>query len=1208
MLAGLDAENRRKRSRLGDNVSFLRNHDSSNNNDTEPRQILDKNHFHIACYPYSTNHTEPVNTNCILDMEADPMVLFTPMGTVTLPTLTCDSIIFNRSLNAFLFDDKHYSLKFILPEKLTGDEIHWIRQRYHLYRLSDSEWSTYDSTEISAPNTSNSEVEIPENRVVHDSIPYQTEKSTGSSAKKIFRISNPYSNIFTEIINRSSKESQTSSAVVNDTDDNFRKVLRNSAKAGRIAQQFQTSNGSEQAPQQLFNSVERSIIQPRRTPTTLHSGLLQVKEEFERVKSSGKQGKVSTQGLGAFLDKCRPKNSPLFASSVDGAFSTVKQLKKRGSLDHIAPESNTHSSKTRTHLNEAFDHEAELSSVLGKAKVISSTDEITNISASTNSHLIGSPSKVKKYDRIPLDFDEPFSFVFKDGKSLSIEKKDVDRLQGAEFLNDNIILFYLKTIQQDHPELKDSLHVFNSFFYEKLKKHSDTRLSYENVRSWTSKANLFSKDFIIIPINHKIHWFVAIVYNLPALLKNKTQDSDENSSVQTSSTSDSQTSPESSISRPKPAKEKLAFNKETDCKIFFCDSLRKHHYNYHVKNLRDFFYEEAKDKLNQEIDVDRISGVSVTVPQQNNLSDCGVYLIHYIELFLQDPYRCIELFLDDSPESQRALEIYWSNEMLKGKRRYLRRKLAWYRDQQINQSLKAAKTAFVGSNKTANEQSLHFSGGESVKNKTPEPSTRSGKGMTGKREDLDNISDLATPINNSDLVSKKINDGDVDTNEKNTPSNKENSKNSSNSSDKMDVSTGDEYDDDDALQFISISERPTRLSKFRSSKNPKPPSSSAASSVSLRARKPSATAIRDDTRETPSIPSRIRKSSATSTQDDTRGNSSIYMRTRKAIAASSQDDDHEYPLVIVEPSENTSFEASSDGQVQILDSSANDSGHGGDDQLEYEQIIIDPDRTYSKIIRTNNSQLENFLGRSFLHAKQGSAKKNSGGGLSSKAKSNDTAAKGGFENDHLDDVQNSTIIVDHEDDSSTLMVQHSSHNDESSSNGFIKSNRRTNKNLNSRSQSPSSLPISSLSQPPNGRDSRLGSEDFVTVMVLEDEPSDNRLHDYPNTMSATEYLGNTSDNDINSEFDNTHQTLSRESGPTLLSSRSPHLASTQLIRSKARNDFIEENNLGDSRHSSVTSSMETYDEDDEDNFIEVFDYHTSVQSRERKKSSHLGPS
>lgn len=1213
MLAGLAAENKRKRTRLGDSVSFLKNHESSNNNQTGPRQILNKNHFHIACYPYTTNRKEPVHTKCILDMEADPMLLFTPMGTVTLPTLTCESIFFNYSLNAFLFNDKHYSLKFKLPEKLTDDETNWIRQRYHLYRLPDSDWLTYDSTEVSAPNTPKSEAEIPENLAIHDTIPNQTEKSTESSANKIFGTSNPYSNIFTEIINRSSKERQTSSEVVNDTHSDFQKVLRNSAKSDGITRHFQKINEPEQAPQQLFNLVERSIIQPKRTPTTLSSGLLQVKEKFERTRSSGKQGKMSTQGLGAFLKKCMPKDSsestfPVYPSSGDGAFSTVKELKKRGSFNHVAPESNTYSSKSRTHLDEAFDHEAELSSVLGKAKVISSTDEITNISASTNSHLIGSPSEVKKYDSIPLDFDEPFSFVFKDGKSLSIEKKDVDRLQGAEFLNDNIILFYLKTIQQDHPELKDSLYVFNSFFYEKLKKHSDARLSYPNVRSWTSKANLFSKDFIIIPINHKIHWFVAIVYNLPALLNNKPQDTDENSSVKSSSISDSQSSSEASISRPKNAKDKLTFNKDTDCKIFFCDSLRKHHYNYHVKNLRDFFYEEAKDKLNQEIDVDRISGVSVAVPQQNNLSDCGVYLIHYIELFLQDPYHCIEMFLDDSPESQRALEIYWSNEMLKGKRRYLRRKLAWYRDQQINQSLKDAKAAFVGSNKPAKEPSLQISGGESVKNKTPEPLTRSGKGTAGKREDLDNTSVLATPINNSDLVPKKTNDGDVDTNEKNTPSNKENSKNSSNSSDKMDVSTGDEYDDDDALQFISISERPVHLSKFRSSKNSKPSSSSTTSSVSSRIRKPSATPIRDDTRETPSVPSRTRKFSTTSTQNDNRGNSSIYLRTRKATAATSQDDDNEHPLVIVEPSENTSFEASSDGQVQILDSSANDSGHVGDDQLEYEQIIIDPDRTYSKIIRTNNSQLKNYVDRSFQHAKQSSTKNNSVGGSSSKAKFNDTAVKRGFENDQLEDEQNSTIIVDHDDDSSAVTVQHSSHNDDSSSNSFTRSNRRTYKHLNSRSQSPLSAANSSLGQPLNGRESRLGSEDFVTVMVLEDEPSDDRLQDYPDTMRATEYLENTSDNDIKPEFDNTSHTLSRGSDPARLSSRSPRLASTQLIRNNARNDFIEENSRGDSRYGSVASRTETYDENDDANYIEVFDYHTSVQLRERKKSSHFGPS
>lgn len=59
-------------------------------------------------------------------------------------------------------------------------------------------------------------------------------------------------------------------------------------------------------------------------------------------------------------------------------------------------------------------------------------------------------------------------------------------------------------------EKRQKYHFFNSFFFRKLadlEKYPpgtfDGRAAFLRVRKWTKKVNLFEKDFIFIPVNHK---------------------------------------------------------------------------------------------------------------------------------------------------------------------------------------------------------------------------------------------------------------------------------------------------------------------------------------------------------------------------------------------------------------------------------------------------------------------------------------------------------------------------------------------------------------------------------------------------------------------------------------------------------------------------------------------------------------------------------
>lgn len=72
------------------------------------------------------------------------------------------------------------------------------------------------------------------------------------------------------------------------------------------------------------------------------------------------------------------------------------------------------------------------------------------------------------------------------------------------------------------------------------------------------------------------------------------------------------------------------------CYIYTFDSLQGPHTKV-VNRLRLYLDEEAKDKkqVDNPSGVDAV-GVEVYVPQQEGYSNCGLYILHYVERFLRD--------------------------------------------------------------------------------------------------------------------------------------------------------------------------------------------------------------------------------------------------------------------------------------------------------------------------------------------------------------------------------------------------------------------------------------------------------------------------------------------------------------------------------------------------------------------------------------------
>ena len=101
--------------------------------------------------------------------------------------------------------------------------------------------------------------------------------------------------------------------------------------------------------------------------------------------------------------------------------------------------------------------------------------------------------------------------------------RDIHRLQKGEWLNDELINYYLIMLRErsSHPEKFTSkltkpsrkaipkTFAFNTFFYAKL-----TQAGYQGVKRWTKRAkvNLFEMDRVLIPINKGgFHWILACV-------------------------------------------------------------------------------------------------------------------------------------------------------------------------------------------------------------------------------------------------------------------------------------------------------------------------------------------------------------------------------------------------------------------------------------------------------------------------------------------------------------------------------------------------------------------------------------------------------------------------------------------------------------------------------------------------------------------------
>nr|XP_024365449.1 ubiquitin-like-specific protease 2 isoform X2 [Physcomitrium patens] len=200
-----------------------------------------------------------------------------------------------------------------------------------------------------------------------------------------------------------------------------------------------------------------------------------------------------------------------------------------------------------------------------------------------------------------------------DPDAVTITRKDIKILNPFEFLNDTIIDFYIKYLQQTTiaPKKLENLHFFNSFFFSKLAEDGiGGPAAFERVKKWTRKVNIFEKDFIFIPVNQSLHWSLIIICH-PGQMWDVTTDG----------------------------------SPVGDACILHLDSMEGFHRGLD-RYIKSYLFQEWKERNPNEITnpyevsyaeefFSEMPYRYSKVPQQDNNCDCGLFLLHYVELFLK---------------------------------------------------------------------------------------------------------------------------------------------------------------------------------------------------------------------------------------------------------------------------------------------------------------------------------------------------------------------------------------------------------------------------------------------------------------------------------------------------------------------------------------------------------------------------------------------
>lgn len=281
----------------------------------------------------------------------------------------------------------------------------------------------------------------------------------------------------------------------------------------------------------------------------------------------------------------------------------------------------------------------------------------------------------------PETFKPTLLYKFEDGVKYSVNNQDFKCLYNNDWINDTILDFFTKYYIEKSISCeiikREDIYLFSSFFYTKLVSNLDK--CYENVKKWVTTSDLLKKKYIVVPINVNYHWFCCIITKLDVV--NEHSSSEEYC--------ESQKGPSIAENLNTINTKNLRSNSDIQCPtitIMVYDSLRQNH-SREVEPLKKFLIEYLKDKYELDIPKSQIKMKMCLVPQQPNMSDCGVHVILNTKKFFEDPKTTMRLWSAKSSRQHiKDINIYFGKQERQNARKKLRKVLQNLQKEQIERN------------------------------------------------------------------------------------------------------------------------------------------------------------------------------------------------------------------------------------------------------------------------------------------------------------------------------------------------------------------------------------------------------------------------------------------------------------------------------------------------------------------------------------------
>ena len=335
-------------------------------------------------------------------------------------------------------------------------------------------------------------------------------------------------------------------------------------------------------------------------------------------------------------------------------------------------------------------------------------------------YIISFENLIRRFKNKVIAYDSKilYTYIFKQKrgkqKGIDIKMKDFKTLNSGGLINDGIINFYFKLIEEEsitmnknyinntkynyNKNIKNKINVLalKSFFYNMLSNNQNEELSNnftypESCSYAVTKINIFKFKTLLVPICEKNHWSLIIVNNINTMhnifdfvirTRYKTdyiyEDLDS-----CDSNSSTEIYPEIYYLDSYYCNDPRRIN--IILKYLFYEFqkvyLLKYKIDYPQFNLTNFIFTNYK----------KIQCYTPDVPKQDNKFDCGIFILLYTELFLYDPdfflkyardYKKLELFdnnyrsgennnvsIGGSKANKNLLKNWFSKNMINSKRK-----------------------------------------------------------------------------------------------------------------------------------------------------------------------------------------------------------------------------------------------------------------------------------------------------------------------------------------------------------------------------------------------------------------------------------------------------------------------------------------------------------------------------------------------------------